>query len=319
MASGDAESLTKARPVLDALGKEVHIIEGGAGFGSTVKCVHQLLAGVHICAAAEAMAMAAKAGLDVEQLYRIVNGAAGASWMFTDRGQRMLSAEADVKSALDIFVKDLDIVYSESKTMQCPIPLASVALQQFISGQCLGLGKSDDSQVVKVYERITGVSIASKVEIKKAESMDTQDVVAPTTGQNVVVVGIGAMGGGMACALLAASITRCVTGYDKSVDAVKTFFGESQAAKKAPLSIPSSMTSAITESTDFVVLSLVNQGQCEQVCFGEGDNLLNLVPKGSCVVMTSTVTGTSTMQLLALKGCQNYDYKLKSDFFFAPL
>jgi putative dehydrogenase len=162
MASGNAESLTKARPVLDALGKEVHIIEGGAGFGSTVKCVHQLLAGVHICAAAEAMAMAAKAGLDVEQLYRIVNGAAGASWMFTDRGQRMLSAEADVKSALDIFVKDLDIVYSEAKAIKCPIPLASVALQQFISGQCLGLGKSDDSQVVKVYERITSVSVLTK-------------------------------------------------------------------------------------------------------------------------------------------------------------
>jgi hypothetical protein len=115
------------------------------------------------------------------------------------------------------------------------------------------------------------------------------------TAQNVVVVGIGAMGGGMACALLAASITRCVTGYDKSVDAVKTFFGESQAAKKAPSSMPSTMASAITESTDFVVLSLVNQGQCEQVCFGEGENLLNLVPKGSCVVMTSTVTGTSNV------------------------
>jgi 3-hydroxyisobutyrate dehydrogenase-like beta-hydroxyacid dehydrogenase len=276
---------------LDALGKEVHIIEGGAGFGSTVKCVHQLLAGVHICAAAEAMAMAAKAGLDVEQLYRIVNGAAGASWMFTDRGQRMLSAEAGVKSALDIFVKDLDIVYSESKTMQCPTPLASAALQQFISGQCLGLGKSDDSQVVKVYERITGVSVASKIGTKKGESMDTH-VVAPTTDQNVLVVGIGAMGGGMARALLASSITRCVTGYDKSVDAVKTFFGEAQAANKSPSSIPTSMASAITESTDFVVLSLVNQGQCEQVCFGEGESLLNLVPKGSCVVMTSTVTGT---------------------------
>jgi 3-hydroxyisobutyrate dehydrogenase-like beta-hydroxyacid dehydrogenase len=82
--------------------------------------------------------------------------------MFTDRGQRMLYAEAGVKSALDIFVKDLDIVYSEAKTIKCPIPLASAALQQFISGQCLGLGKSDDSQVVKVYECITSVSVVTK-------------------------------------------------------------------------------------------------------------------------------------------------------------
>jgi 3-hydroxyisobutyrate dehydrogenase-like beta-hydroxyacid dehydrogenase len=55
IASGDDDSIEKAKPVLDALAREVHIIEGGAGGGSTVKCVHQLLAGVHICAAAEAM------------------------------------------------------------------------------------------------------------------------------------------------------------------------------------------------------------------------------------------------------------------------
>jgi putative dehydrogenase len=55
IASGDEACLLQAKPVLDALGGEVHIIQGGAGSGSTVKCVHQLLAGVHICAAAEAM------------------------------------------------------------------------------------------------------------------------------------------------------------------------------------------------------------------------------------------------------------------------
>ena len=96
----------------------------------------------------------------------------------------------------------------------------------------------------------------------------------------------------MARALLASSITGCVTGFDKNTDTVKAFFDEAQIAKKAPSSIPLSMAAAITESTNFVVLSLVHQGQCEQVCFGEGENLLNLVPKGSCVVMTSTVTGT---------------------------
>jgi putative dehydrogenase len=55
IASGEAACIEFAEPVLDALAEEVHVIEGGAGNGSTVKCVHQLLAGVHICAAAEAM------------------------------------------------------------------------------------------------------------------------------------------------------------------------------------------------------------------------------------------------------------------------
>ncbi|KAG7356558.1 NADP-dependent 3-hydroxyisobutyrate dehydrogenase related protein [Nitzschia inconspicua] len=173
MASGDDQSLGMSEPLLNALGRDgdVHIIDGGAGAGSTVKCVHQLLAGVHICVAAEAMAMAAKAGLDVEQLYRIVNGAAGASWMFTDRGKRMLEIDPEVKSALNIFVKDLGIVYEESKKLQVPIPIASTALQQFISGQSLGLGGLDDSQVVKVYENVTKVPVAGHVVSKESNEV----------------------------------------------------------------------------------------------------------------------------------------------------
>ena len=157
------EHADSVMPVLQALARDVHQIQGGVGMGSTVKMVHQLLAGVHICAAAEALALAAKAGVDPQQMYEIVNGAAGASWMFTDRGARMmLEEEPPVMSALQIFVKDLDIVYSEAKALQSPIPVASAALQQFINGQGLGLSRKDDSQVVKVYEKLTGVTVACK-------------------------------------------------------------------------------------------------------------------------------------------------------------
>jgi len=161
MASGEPNSLEYIDPILQAMGKEIHIIQGGVGMGSTVKMVHQLLAGVHIVVAAEALALAAKAGLDVNQMYDIVTGAAGNSWMFGDRGERMIdNPNDDVKSALAIFVKDLDIVYNESKRLQAPVPLAACALQQFISGASLGLSKQDDSSVVKVYETLTGVSVS---------------------------------------------------------------------------------------------------------------------------------------------------------------
>jgi putative dehydrogenase len=161
MASGEEASLSVAQPVLQALGK-AYIIAGGPGQGSQVKMVHQLLAGVHIVVAAEALCLAAKAGLDVTQLYDIVNGAAGASWMFRDRSPRMMESVAEVKSQLQIFVKDLDIVYQEAKKLQVPTPLASAALQQFISGQGLGLSQQDDSQVVKVYENVAGVKVSGK-------------------------------------------------------------------------------------------------------------------------------------------------------------
>jgi len=132
--------------------------------GSTVKMVHQLLAGVHIAVAAEALALAAKAGLDV-QMYDIVKGAAGNSWMFSDRGKRMIEYTGDpsekVMSSLAIFIKDMDIVYSSAKTLKCPVPIATAALQQFIAGTGLGLDRKDDSQVVKVYEALSGVSVSA--------------------------------------------------------------------------------------------------------------------------------------------------------------
>jgi 3-hydroxyisobutyrate dehydrogenase-like beta-hydroxyacid dehydrogenase len=158
------------------MGKEIHIIQGGAGMGSTVKMVHRLLAGVHIVVAAEALALAAKAGLDVEQMYDIVKGAAGANWMFCDRGQRMIdNPENKIMSTLAIFIKDMDIVYSEAKRLESPIPLASAALQQFISGASLGLAKEDDSQVVKIYESLSGTSVKKTASIPK-EGNDIGDI-----------------------------------------------------------------------------------------------------------------------------------------------
>eukprot|EP00586_Coscinodiscus_wailesii_P011737 CAMPEP_0172514332 /NCGR_PEP_ID=MMETSP1066-20121228/259367_1 /TAXON_ID=671091 /ORGANISM="Coscinodiscus wailesii, Strain CCMP2513" /LENGTH=506 /DNA_ID=CAMNT_0013294959 /DNA_START=60 /DNA_END=1576 /DNA_ORIENTATION=+ len=157
-------------PLLTSMGSDIHPIIGPIGSASTVKMVHQLLAGVHIVAAAEALALAAKAGLDCEQVYEIVNGAAGASWMFRDRARRMLDGDDEgrvCKSAVDIFVKDMGIVHAESRALRCPAPLATAALTQFLTAQAHDLGRRDDSQVVQVYEKITGVSVfANKKEME---------------------------------------------------------------------------------------------------------------------------------------------------------
>jgi len=155
---------------------------------------HQLLAGVHIVAAAEALSLAAKAGLNVEQMYEIVNGAAGASWMFHDRGARMIEADMPQppKSQTQIFVKDLDIVYAEAKRLRAPIPLASMALQQFISATSLGLANQDDSQVKKVYESITGVPIGKTAGgLSKAEGTQVGDLWTMEDGTQEEILEVG--------------------------------------------------------------------------------------------------------------------------------
>lgn len=167
MASGEPNDLSNVDSLFQAMGAQIHIVKGGAGMGSTVKMVHQLLAGVHIAVAAEALALAAKAGLDVRQMYEIVKGAAGNSWMFSDRGKRMIEYTGEnpesekVMSSVAIFIKDMDIVYSSAKSLKCPVPIATAALQQFIGGTGLGLDRKDDSQVVKVYEALSGVSVSA--------------------------------------------------------------------------------------------------------------------------------------------------------------
>lgn len=199
-----SEFQSNVQPIMDVISGENAFFEikGGAGKSSSVKMVHQLLAGVHICAAAEALAFAAKCGLDVNQMYDIVNSAAGSSWMFQDRGARMIKQGADaegkrevaVKSALNIFVKDLGIVHSEAMKTQCPIPIANVALQQFISGQSLGLGRKDDSQVIQVYEKISGVeckstSVTSSTDVSSSSSPKKETWTISGVEEEIVEVG----------------------------------------------------------------------------------------------------------------------------------
>ena len=107
LASGSESALEKGKNVLEILSEKLYIIPGGVGAASNVKMINQLLAGVHIAAAGEAMGLAAKAGLNTRQVYEIISGAAGNSWMYENRVPHMLDNDLTPYSALDIFVKDM--------------------------------------------------------------------------------------------------------------------------------------------------------------------------------------------------------------------
>ncbi len=105
MASGSDAAFARLAPVLDAVAGKVYRIGSDIGLGSTVKIIHQLLAGVHIAVAAEAMALAARAGIPLETMYDVVTHAAGNSRMFENRMQHVTDGDYSPKSAVDIFVK----------------------------------------------------------------------------------------------------------------------------------------------------------------------------------------------------------------------
>jgi L-threonate 2-dehydrogenase len=156
MVSGDADVLERARPVLSAVGQRIFDVGREAGLGSTAKMINQLLCGVHIAAAAEAMHVAERAGVSLQTMHDIISVSAGNSWMWGDRGPRMMMEDPPVTSAVDIFVKDLGIVLDQGKLMRQGLPLASAAMQMFLAASGLGHGKADDSQVLRAYRAMNG-------------------------------------------------------------------------------------------------------------------------------------------------------------------
>jgi L-threonate 2-dehydrogenase len=164
MGSGAPEAFARAQPVLDAIAGKVFRLGDEAGIGSTVKMVNQLLAGVHIAAAAEALALGIRAGADPRTLYDVITVSAGNSWMWQNRVPHILDADDQPQSSANIFVKDLGIVLDQARALTFPLPLAACAHQQFLATAAAGFGGKDDSSVIRVFEALTGIALPGKKE-----------------------------------------------------------------------------------------------------------------------------------------------------------
>lgn len=154
MSSGAPAAYAKAEAVLNAMAARVYRLGDTAGAGSKVKIINQLLAGVHIAAAAEAMALGLREGVDAAALYEVITHSAGNSWMFENRMAHVLAADYTPLSAVDIFVKDLGIVLDLARASKFPLPLSSTAHQMFMQASTAGFAKEDDSAVIKIFPGI---------------------------------------------------------------------------------------------------------------------------------------------------------------------
>lgn len=159
MASGTPEAFDCAGPVLAVIADKVHRLGDRPGAGASVKMINQLLAGVHIAAACEAMALAAKMELDLEAVYEVIRGSAGNSWMFENRVPHILEGDYTPLSAVEIFVKDLGIVQDIARANHFPAPLSAAALQMYLAAAGAGMGKDDDASLARLYARLSGAQL----------------------------------------------------------------------------------------------------------------------------------------------------------------
>jgi len=154
MGAARGPAWTIAEPFLHAMAAKVYRLGDRAGNGSKVKIINQLLAGVHIAAAAEAMALGLREGVDAAALYDVITHSAGNSWMFENRMAHVLSGDYTPLSAVDIFVKDLGLVLDTARATKFPLPLASTAHQMFMQASTAGFAKEDDAAVIKIFPGI---------------------------------------------------------------------------------------------------------------------------------------------------------------------
>jgi 3-hydroxyisobutyrate dehydrogenase len=156
LASGSPEAFTAARPALDAMVAKLYELGDEPGTGSAFKMINQLLAGVHIAAACEAMTFAAKQKLDLGKIYEVITASAGNSWMFENRMPHVLEGDYSPLSAVEIFVKDLGIIQDMARNERYPVPMAAAALQMFLAASGSGMGRDDDASVARIYAQLSG-------------------------------------------------------------------------------------------------------------------------------------------------------------------
>ena len=159
MASGSEAAFAAAQPALDAMAETVYRLGDTVGIGSSFKIVNQLLAGVHIAAACEAITFAKSLGLDISRVFDVITKSAGNSWMFENRVPHVLSGDYTPMSAVSIFTKDLGIVSDLGRKQVFPLPMTSAALQLFVMTQAAGMGKDDDASVARLLAGIAGLTL----------------------------------------------------------------------------------------------------------------------------------------------------------------
>jgi 3-hydroxyisobutyrate dehydrogenase len=164
--SGPADAVSAARPAMEVMGSKIALCGDHAGPASTVKMINQAMCGILVAAAAEGIALAAKAGADPKIVYEVIASGAARSFVWETRVADILARDYAPKGVVEIFTKDLAIALEGAREVSFPAPLTAAALQQFLAAAAMGHTRDNDAAVVRVYEALAGVDVAGEAQAK---------------------------------------------------------------------------------------------------------------------------------------------------------
>jgi putative dehydrogenase len=159
MASGSDAAFERCKPVLEAMASRVFRISDRPGDGSRMKVVNNMLAAANLAAGCEAMAMAARLGLDLKQAADVVNASSGGSWIFADRMARALEGDYAPRAAARVLLKDVGLFVGEARNLGLTATMAECARDIFHDTVARGYAEEDDAAVLKRYADAWGAEI----------------------------------------------------------------------------------------------------------------------------------------------------------------
>jgi len=159
-ASGERASIAALRPLFADFSRQVHDL-GPFGNGSRMKYIANLLVAIHNVAAAEALVLGMKAGLNAQKVFDVISTSAGTSRMFEVRGPMMVAGEYDeAQMRVSLWQKDLDIIGAFAKALGSPTPTFDATLPVYAAALAAGYGAQDTGAVCAVLEQQAGVKRA---------------------------------------------------------------------------------------------------------------------------------------------------------------
>ncbi|GAB0139113.1 hypothetical protein EsDP_00007328 [Epichloe bromicola] len=290
--SGSGEAIESTKHFMHTLSDKLYVIPGQLGQASKAQLVYQLLLGLHTATAAEAMALAARAGLNTKATFDIISNAAGSSSAFETRVPQMLAGSWTPQVSLEFTLHEMKTVVSTARRLHFPLPLGSAVEQLFIAGVSQGFGCDDDAGFVRLYLPGSHELVKQNAERARLESVLTPSG-SPFEISKIGMIGLGAMGQGMAGSLLRAGFQ--VQGYDVYGPAVDKFISNESNATAA------ATPSAAIKEADIVLLMVQNAAQADDVLFGSGRGA-EALSDGTVVILSSTVPPNFVRKL---------DFKLK--------
>jgi len=160
MIGGDPAVFERAKPLFEPMGKRLYYC-GGPGMGLNAKLSQNLIIGNILQAFNEGMVLAAKAGVDLQQMLDILENTAARSALIAYKAPFVFRGDFHPNFSVRWMHKDIGLILESGKLLGVPLPLTELTGQIFQTAISRGLAEEDFCSVIKVLEDLAGVEVRS--------------------------------------------------------------------------------------------------------------------------------------------------------------